>query len=531
MKIKKQTFIRRNCQNRSRLFSVMSRKITFCLVLLILPIISATTLFAQGRITINSSVASHVYGNGESPNGAALTSWPASTSGNSVTINQQGVAPGNVVGGHAGGAANVSSTNNSVIVNGGKVIGNVIGGQVDGASVKATNNTLTIRNSATIGGSLMGGNAIAGAGDLITGNTLNLRTCLSVKEVKNFENIRLFLPSNAKKNMTLLAVTNAVDLTDVNVAMLFDDTAPNLMVDDEIRLISKVTGTFTTLTVTLSGFTFEIAVDPLNALNAKVTSAPPFVAPRISGPAEMTIQKGYTETSTNAFTISSAYPVTVTKTAGHELITWNNTDQKLDIAEGLPAGKYPVTLRAANRAGYTQFTFTLKVEAIVYWLEIGQYAGGSVHANVQYIAAEGDTITLAVTPDKGYEMDTIYIHHLNNAKTSVPLKNTEDSLFFIMPAFHINIVAVFKEIRTSIEEPLQANGLKAYVQNGVLYVSGVQAGATLRVYSISGALVATFNPSEGGAYHPLEGAGGGLPLPARGVYLVTDGNRVAKIIN
>jgi hypothetical protein len=54
----------------------------------------------------------------------------------------------------------------------------------------------------------------------------------------------------------------------------------------------------------------------------------------------------------------------VTKTSGNAAITWNNTTNKLDIAAGLAAGTYPVTLKAANGvAPDATLTFTLTITA------------------------------------------------------------------------------------------------------------------------------------------------------------------------
>ena len=58
----------------------------------------------------------------------------------------------------------------------------------------------------------------------------------------------------------------------------------------------------------------------------------------------------------------------------------------------------------------------------------------------------------------------------------------------------------------------------------MLYVSGLQEGATLRVYNLVGALV----------YHGIAANAETqciAPLPARGVYIVADGKTVIKVVN
>jgi hypothetical protein len=57
-----------------------------------------------------------------------------------------------------------------------------------------------------------------------------------------------------------------------------------------------------------------------------------------------------------------------------------------------------------------------------------------------------------------------------------------------MPAYHINVVAVFRNTDVGIEAT-QAAGLKAWAHDGTLYVSGLTAGKPLSVYNILGVLV------------------------------------------
>ena len=85
-------------------------------------------------------------------------------------------------------------------------------------------------------------------------------------------------------------------------------------------------------------------------------------APTITGSTSMSEQVGYTAFSTSAFTTTGDPAPRVTKTTGNASITWNDATKKLDIAPGLTAGTYPVTLAAQN--GITPdgtFTFTLTV--------------------------------------------------------------------------------------------------------------------------------------------------------------------------
>jgi hypothetical protein len=97
---------------------------------------------------------------------------------------------------------------------------------------------------------------------------------------------------------------------------------------------------------------------------ARVTVSAAKVAPTISGPTAMGLVAGYESTSTGEYTLTGTAPVTVTKTSGHDNITWNNATRKLDIASGLPEGTYPVELKAGNGIPPdATLTFTLTVTA------------------------------------------------------------------------------------------------------------------------------------------------------------------------
>ena len=88
------------------------------------------------------------------------------------------------------------------------------------------------------------------------------------------------------------------------------------------------------------------------------------VAPGITGPTTMTLTVGYAATSTGMYTVTGSPAPTVTKTAGDAKITWNDATKKLDIAEGLVVGTYPVTLKASNGTSLdATLNFTLTINA------------------------------------------------------------------------------------------------------------------------------------------------------------------------
>ena len=64
--------------------------------------------------------------------------------------------------------------------------------------------------------------------------------------------------------------------------------------------------------------------------------------------------------------------------------------------------------------------------------------------------------------------------------------------------------------------------LQAYVQNGVLHVNGLAIGAEWRLYNVMGTLIYS---SVANAPETT------MPLPQRGVYIVTDGKTTVKVVN
>jgi len=73
-------------------------------------------------------------------------------------------------------------------------------------------------------------------------------------------------------------------------------------------------------------------------------------------------------------------------------------------------------------------------------------------------------------------------------------------------------------------EDLRSSNLKAYVENGVLYVSGLTAGQTWHVYNIAGTLIHQGVATSIGEWFAC-------PLPTHGVYIVSDKKTTLKVVN
>jgi hypothetical protein len=138
-----------------------------------------------------------------------------------------------------------------------------------------------------------------------------------------------------------------------------------------------------------------------------------------------------------------------------------------------------------------------------------------------YLAEAGETVTLTLTPDAGYELESIYVYDYNG--NLITLSGTGLTRTFTMPANHIRIVVVFRSTTTGIDV-VGANNyspLQAWTANGTLYISGLTAGEAFSVYNITGVLlyqgVATADKAE-------------IPLSGRGVYIIRSGDKTIKVV-
>ena len=232
--------------------------------------LTSTADVTGNRVTVNSGTVLSVTGGYTDGSGAA--------DGNTVII-KGGTINGYVYGGSNAGTGDAKG--NRVTISGSPAFSGT--GSIYGASSAggdATGNTVTISGSPTFSGTeyIVGGTS--SGGDNTTGNRLEIKTAgLEVDLVMNFEFIDFYLPSGIKAGDTVLAPTNATDLTDVEIGVKPGtvDAPPALKVGDEITLIDNVTGTFDDREVKVSVCTFELSVigGKLTAKLTAITLPPP----------------------------------------------------------------------------------------------------------------------------------------------------------------------------------------------------------------------------------------------------------------
>jgi len=245
--------------------------------------------------------------------------------------------------------------------------------------------------------------------------------------------------------------------------------------------------------------------------------------PVISGPTTWSLFSNYTATSVR-FIVSGNPTPTVVLTSGDSHFSWNSLTNSLEIAPGLAIGTYVATIEASNSQGTDVLTFRLTVERPVYFIEIGTFVGGRVTSvsHAPYLGWIDETITLNISPDAGYDFETIHVYSMYNRNIEIPLSGSGLTRTFKMPAHHVTVVAAFRDPRGVGIEEVQTIGLTAYTEDGTLFVSGLTAGKPWSVYDITGNLV----------YQGIaDGTKAQLALPGRGIYIVNDGKKSVKVSN
>ena len=157
--------------------------------------------------------------------------------------------------------------------------------------------------------------------------------------------------------------------------------------------------------------------------------------------------------------------------------------------------------------------------------------GNGIASASESSASMGKVITLTAKANEGYRFTKWIVN-----KGHVILSNeTDNPAQFRMRNFGVEVIAIFEEIMddneerrgeiTGINELQQPKTLKAYVQDGLLVVSGGTQGAALKVYTINGMLIYQSDTTQTG-FETLFGC----ILPGRGIFIVTDGKETVKVI-
>ena len=136
----------------------------------------------------------------------------------------------------------------------------------------------------------------------------------------------------------------------------------------------------------------------------------------------------------------------------------------------------------------------------LYAVNVATTTNGTVEAS-KTAAAVGETITLTITPEMGYEVESVIAI---NTDTKTPLAVSEDYKF-TMPAANVSVSAIFKATTATALQNVEM--AEIYAENGTIY--GAEG---MQIFTITGQNVTEMN---------------GL---LNGVYIVKIGNAAQKIV-
>ena len=162
--------------------------------------------------------------------------------------------------------------------------------------------------------------------------------------------------------------------------------------------------------------------------------------------------------------------LTITPNEGYEfdqLTVMNGTTQV--AVEITTEGKYTFVMPAGN----VEISATFKMTD--YAITIEPAENGTVTADKE-TAHIGETVTLTVTPDKGYELDEIHV--MNGTTRLTTVSEDEGNHTFVMPAGNVVISALFKETSgTGVHDATATDILpRKVLRDGQVYI--LRAGKT-----------------------------------------------------
>ena len=155
--------------------------------------------------------------------------------------------------------------------------------------------------------------------------------------------------------------------------------------------------------------------------------------------------------------------LTVTPAMGYELDQLRVMDGETPVTVWGEKGEYVFGMPS------NEVTVTATFKAIDYLVNIISSENGTVTADKQ-TAHYGETVTLTVTPDKGYELDEIHVMFGEMQLTTV--SEGEGIHTFVMPAGNVVISVLFKEATgTDVIAPdaVKATTRKV-IRNGIVYI-------------------------------------------------------------
>ena len=174
--------------------------------------------------------------------GGHVDSGTGAASGNTVRIG--GGSVGKYV--YGGYTDQGDASGNTVTISGGTPGVAVYGGFVQTGAGRATGNTLILEGSPNLRGTaLYGGGTESGTGDMVSGNTLEVRTSgLTAANVGRFARYHFILPEGTRAGSTVLTLTDGkgTDISNSSVGVAVAGGTPLLRKGDSVTLLSNEHG-------------------------------------------------------------------------------------------------------------------------------------------------------------------------------------------------------------------------------------------------------------------------------------------------
>ena len=122
----------------------------------------------------------------------------------------------------------------------------------------------------------------------------------------------------------------------------------------------------------------------------------------------------------------------------------------------------------------------------MYAVNVTEATNGKVESD-KTVAAAGETITLTITPETGYEVEKITVTYGEDQEVAVSADNT-----FTMPASTVTVTVTFKVASTALQNVEMA---EIYAENGTIY--GAEG---MQIFTITGQNVTEMNGQLNGVY-------------------------------
>ena len=195
----------------------------------------------------------------------------------------------------------------------------------------------------------------------------------------------------------------------------------------------------------------------------------------------------YSNTSPGTVTLTA----TVTPTDSTDTVTWSSSDEAVAIVEnGVVTAEGNGTATITARAGEFEAACSVHVTTYTsggggggtttYTVNVENPSNGSVFVSPSR-AERGETVTITVSPDDGYELDSLSVMAADGNEIDVTrLSDTRYS--FIMPSGRVTVEATFTEIESEIFSDVPAG---EYYYNAVYWAveNGITDGTSATTFS------------------------------------------------